>query len=112
MITVTTADWRTTTAEIEDSMLCAETLARMLLLQLHRRPVEPGRSPGALWRTPPTSWLEILTPPRSTGFETPDLSIVFESPINPAAAFRGLNPIFSKNQQAIACVSAKARCRD
>jgi hypothetical protein len=37
MITVTTADGRTTTAEIEDSMLCAETLARMLLLQLHRR---------------------------------------------------------------------------
>jgi hypothetical protein len=42
MITVTAPDGRTKTAEIEDSMLGPETLARMLLLQLH----EEGRRAG------------------------------------------------------------------
>ena len=36
MITVTASDGRTKTAEIEDSMLSPETLARMLFLQLHQ----------------------------------------------------------------------------
>ena len=36
MITVTASDGRTKTAEIEDSMLSPETLAKMLLLQLHQ----------------------------------------------------------------------------
>jgi hypothetical protein len=35
-ITVTTADGRMRTVEINESMLSAETLARALLLQLHR----------------------------------------------------------------------------
>jgi hypothetical protein len=44
IITVTAPDGRTKTVEIEESMLGPETLARMLLLQLHRegdRPVGP-----------------------------------------------------------------------
>jgi hypothetical protein len=36
MITVTASDGRTKTVEIEESMLSRETLARMLLLQLHQ----------------------------------------------------------------------------
>ena len=36
MITVTASDGRTKTEEIEESMLNPETLARMLLLQLHQ----------------------------------------------------------------------------
>jgi DNA-binding protein YbaB len=36
MITVTASDGRTKTVEIEESMLSPETLARMLLLQLHQ----------------------------------------------------------------------------
>jgi hypothetical protein len=35
MITVTAPDGRTKTAEIDEGMLSPETLARMLLLQLH-----------------------------------------------------------------------------
>jgi hypothetical protein len=38
MITVTARDGRTKTADIKESMLSPETLARMLLLQLHERP--------------------------------------------------------------------------
>ena len=37
IITVTAKDGRTMTAEIEKNMLSPETLARMLLLQLHQR---------------------------------------------------------------------------
>jgi hypothetical protein len=37
MVTVTASDGRTTTGVIEDSMLTAETLAKTLLLQLHRK---------------------------------------------------------------------------
>jgi hypothetical protein len=36
MVTVTASDGRTTTGVIEDSMLTVETLAKTLLLQLHR----------------------------------------------------------------------------
>jgi len=36
MITVTAPDGRTKTVEIEESKLSPETLAKMLLLQLHR----------------------------------------------------------------------------
>jgi hypothetical protein len=36
MVTVTASDGRTTTGVIEASMLTAETLAKTLLLQLHR----------------------------------------------------------------------------
>jgi hypothetical protein len=36
MVTVTASDGRTTTGVIEDSMLSPETLAKTLLLQLHR----------------------------------------------------------------------------
>ena len=36
MITVTARDGRTKTADIKESMLSPETLARMLLLQLHQ----------------------------------------------------------------------------
>ena len=52
MITVTARDGRTKTAEIEESMLSPETLARMLLLQLHeegQRAGWPRRWPGALF---------------------------------------------------------------
>jgi hypothetical protein len=37
MVTVTASDGRTTTGVIEDSMLTADTLAKTLLLQLHRK---------------------------------------------------------------------------
>jgi hypothetical protein len=37
MVTVTASDGRTTTGVIETSMLTAETLAKTLLLQLHRK---------------------------------------------------------------------------
>jgi hypothetical protein len=40
MVTVTASDGSTTTGVIEDSMLSAETLAKTLLLQLHRTPTE------------------------------------------------------------------------
>ena len=36
IVTVTTSDGRTTTGVIEDSLLSPETLAKTLLLQLHR----------------------------------------------------------------------------
>jgi hypothetical protein len=36
MVTVTASDGRTTRGTIEDSMLTPETLAKTLLLQLHR----------------------------------------------------------------------------
>ena len=36
LITVTSSDGTKTTADIEESMLSPETLARMLLLQMHR----------------------------------------------------------------------------
>ena len=36
LITVTLSDGTKTTADIEESMLSPETLARMLLLQMHR----------------------------------------------------------------------------
>jgi hypothetical protein len=36
MVTVTASDGRTTTGVLEDSMLTVETLAKTLLLQLHR----------------------------------------------------------------------------
>jgi hypothetical protein len=42
MVTVTASDGRTTTGVIEDSMLTAETLAKTLLLQLHRKDGETG----------------------------------------------------------------------
>jgi hypothetical protein len=42
MITVTALDGRTKTAEIEEGTLSPETLARMLLLQLHQQ----GRRAG------------------------------------------------------------------
>ena len=37
MVTVTASDGRTTTGVIETSMLTVETLAKTLLLQLHRK---------------------------------------------------------------------------
>jgi hypothetical protein len=37
MITVTATDGRTKTVELEESMLRPETLAKMLLLQLHQQ---------------------------------------------------------------------------
>ena len=43
MGTVTASDGRTTTGVIEDSMLTAETLAKTLLLQLHRKDGETGQ---------------------------------------------------------------------
>jgi hypothetical protein len=43
MITATARDGRTKTVEIEESMLSPETLAKMLLLQLHQ---EEGRPAG------------------------------------------------------------------
>jgi hypothetical protein len=43
MVTVTASDGRTTTGVIEDSMLTAETLAKTLLLQLHRKDGETGQ---------------------------------------------------------------------
>jgi hypothetical protein len=36
LITVTLSDGRRTTTDIQESMLSPETLARMLLLQMHR----------------------------------------------------------------------------
>jgi hypothetical protein len=41
VITVTTADGLSKTADVDDSMLSAETLARMLLLQMHQQDGEP-----------------------------------------------------------------------
>jgi len=49
MITVTARDGRTKTADIKESMLSPETLARMLLLQLHeegQRAGWPGGGPA------------------------------------------------------------------
>jgi len=43
LITVTLHDGRKTTADIEESMLSPEILARVLLLQLHRARSEPHR---------------------------------------------------------------------
>lgn len=40
MVTATAPDGRTRTAGIEDSMLCPETLAKTLLLQLHQEPTD------------------------------------------------------------------------
>jgi hypothetical protein len=43
-ITVTAPDGRTRTVDIDESMLGTETLAKMLLLQMHRedgRPIDP-----------------------------------------------------------------------
>ena len=42
MITVTSPDGRTKTAEIEDSMLSPETLAKVLLLQLQQQERQDG----------------------------------------------------------------------
>ena len=44
MITVTSPDGRTKTAEIEDSMLGPETLAKVLLLQLQQEERQEGVS--------------------------------------------------------------------
>jgi hypothetical protein len=44
LITVTARDGRTKTAEIEDSMLGPETLAKMLLLQLQQEERQEGVS--------------------------------------------------------------------
>jgi hypothetical protein len=43
MVTVTASDGRTTTGVIETSMLTVETLAKTLLLQLHRKDGETGQ---------------------------------------------------------------------
>jgi hypothetical protein len=43
MVTVTASDGRTTRAVIEDSMLSPETLAKTLLLQLHRNGADDKR---------------------------------------------------------------------
>jgi hypothetical protein len=43
MVTVTASDGRTATGVIEDSMLTTETLAKTLLLQLHRKGGETGQ---------------------------------------------------------------------
>jgi hypothetical protein len=40
-ITVTAPDRRTKTVDVDDSMLSMETLAKMLLLQMHRHDGEP-----------------------------------------------------------------------
>ena len=42
MITVTASDGRTKTAKIDEGMLRHETLAKMLLLQMHRECVIQG----------------------------------------------------------------------
>jgi hypothetical protein len=42
MITVTASDGRTKTAKIDEGMLRHETLAKMLLLQMHREGVIQG----------------------------------------------------------------------
>ena len=45
VITVTTADGLSKTADVDNSMLSPETLAKMLLLQMHQREdVEPEPS--------------------------------------------------------------------
>jgi DNA-binding protein YbaB len=49
MITVTASDGRTKTVEIDESMLSPETLARMLLLQLH----QAGRTAERPWHSVP-----------------------------------------------------------
>jgi hypothetical protein len=46
LVTVTLSDGRKTTADIEESMLSPEILARMLLLQMHRAKQPPPSTLG------------------------------------------------------------------
>src|SRR5262249_39864440 len=48
LITVTSSDGTKTTADIQESMLSAETLARMLLLQMHQTQHSDAKSEDAL----------------------------------------------------------------
>jgi hypothetical protein len=51
-VVVTASDGRTTTAVIETSMLSSETLAKMLLLQLHRHRTSTDNQPDVLTDCP------------------------------------------------------------
>ena len=48
LITVTSSDGTKTTADIQESMLSTETLARMLLLQMHQTKHSDAKSEEAL----------------------------------------------------------------
>ena len=48
LITVTSSDGTKTTADIQESMLSTETLARMLLLQMHQTKHSDAKSEDAL----------------------------------------------------------------
>lgn len=48
LITVTSSDGTKTTADIQESMLSTETLARMLLLQMHQTNHSDAKSEDAL----------------------------------------------------------------